>query len=56
MKHKVIIEINGVRHRLVRGRYVKDYCEKCSLEKECASIIGSPCLHVFDYFVKEECK
>lgn len=54
MKPKVIIEINGVRHYMVRGRNNVDPCSKCSLEKHCTKIIGSPCLSPYDYFKKVE--
>jgi len=54
MRTKVIVEINGVRHYMIRGRNNADPCFKCSLEKYCNKIIGSPCLSLFDYFKKVE--
>lgn len=37
MKPKIIVEINGVRHRLVFHRkFEKSCCECCSLDKYCA--------------------
>lgn len=52
MKTKVIVEINGVRHKMVHSR-VKDVCHACSLNKLCANKIGSPCLNRDDHFVLE---
>ena len=54
MKHKVILEIDGIRHRMVRGRKNAEPCSKCSLEKQCTNIVGSPCLSLYEYFKKEE--
>ncbi len=54
MRAKVIVEINGVRHRMIRGRNNVDPCSKCSLEKYCTKIVGSPCLGSYDYFKKVE--
>lgn len=54
MKHKVIVEIDGIRHRMFRGRNNVDPCSKCSLEKHCTKIVGSPCLSPYDCFKKEE--
>lgn len=54
MKPKVIVEINGTRHRMIKGRKHVDPCSKCSLEKYCTKIVGSPCLGSYDYFKKME--
>ena len=34
MKHKIILEIDGVRHKLIKTR-VDNPCAKCSLERIC---------------------
>lgn len=34
MKHKVIVEIDGVRHKLIKTRAVH-ICKSCSLSKMC---------------------
>ena len=55
--NKIVIEINGERHRLVRGRKTKktsSICAKCSLQRYCTKIIGSVCNDNYDYFVKEK--
>lgn len=52
MKMKVIVEIDGVRHKMVNNR-VPDVCGACSLFKICSSKIGSPCLNRDDHFVLE---
>ncbi len=52
---KVVVEIDGVRHRMVKGRTPRDCCQKCSLRKACCKKIGSPCLgDKYDYFVLEK--
>ena len=52
---KIIFEIDGERHRLVRGKaFVGNMCSKCSLADLCTEVVGSPCLHSWDYFVKEK--
>lgn len=44
MKHKVIVEIDGVRHIMISVKwYGEEPCLFCSLRKECPNIIGSPC-------------
>lgn len=44
MKHKVIVEIDGIRHKMVSAKSsVEEPCIICSLRKECTSIMGSPC-------------
>lgn len=55
--NKIVIEINRERHRLVIGRKTKktsSNCSKCSLQRYCTKIIGSPCNGCYDYFVKEK--
>lgn len=47
---KVIVEIDGVRHKMVKNK-VKDPCNACSLSKLCANKIGSPCLGGNDHFI-----
>lgn len=47
---KIIVEIDGIRHRLVHGRNKKSPCYDCSLERVCSKYIGSPCLRAGDYF------
>lgn len=55
MKHKVILEIDGIRHRLVHGRNKKGDCYNyCSLERVCSKYIGSPCLRAGEYFKLEK--
>lgn len=52
---KVILEIDGIRHRLVHGRNKKGDCYNyCSLERVCSKYIGSPCLRACDYFKLEK--
>ena len=34
MKNKIVLEINGVRHKLIKTK-VKDPCKKCSLDHAC---------------------
>lgn len=36
MKHKIILEIDGVRHKLIKTK-AKDPCKKCSLESICTN-------------------
>ena len=50
---KVIVEINGVRHKMVKGK-VKDTCFACSLNKLCSEKIGSPCLGANDHLILEK--
>lgn len=55
--NKIVCEIHRERHRLVRGRKPKkasSICSKCSLQRYCTKIIGSPCIGNYDYFVKEK--
>lgn len=54
MKAKVIVEIDGIRHRLVHGRDKTSPCYRCSLEHVCSKYIGSPCLRGGDYFKLEK--
>lgn len=49
---KVIVEIDGVRHKMVKNK-VKDPCNACSLSKLCTKKIGSPCLGGNDHFILE---
>lgn len=56
MKHKVVIEIDGIRHRPVSSRKIKNACSVCSLAKFCPDIIGSPCCSVINYFKLEKSK
>ena len=49
---KVIVEINGVRHKMVHNR-VNDVCDECSLIEFCTRKIGSPCLNRDDHFILE---
>lgn len=51
---KIIVEIDGERHRMVRGKVSGKTCSKCSLADLCSEVVGSPCLHSWDYFVKEK--
>jgi hypothetical protein len=41
MKHNVILEIDGVRHKLIKGKEVANPCSKCSLEQICCKGIFS---------------
>lgn len=52
---KIIVEINGERHRHVKSRKVQDLCAICSIEKYCSKNIGSPCLTEY-YFKREKTK
>lgn len=52
---KVIVEINGVRHKMVNSR-VKDVCSACSLNELCSNKIGSPCYNRYEHFVLESKK
>ena len=36
MKNKIVLEIDGVRHKLIKTK-VKDPCKKCSLEDVCTN-------------------
>lgn len=57
MKHKVIVEINGVRHKLIKTRSGRP-CEKCSLNTfkseicTCGNIIHAPCIRFNTHFRK----
>lgn len=51
---KAIVEIDGIRHRLVHGRDKTSLCYRCSLERVCSKYIGSPCLRGGDYFKLEK--
>ena len=52
---KIIIEIDGKRHRMVRGKVSGDMCSKCSLANGlCTKVMDPPCLNSLDYFVKEK--
>lgn len=53
---KIIIEIDGKRHRMVRGKVSGDMCSKCSLADLCTEVVGSPCLDSLDYFVIDKQK
>lgn len=53
----IVIEINGVRHKLFRGKRPKDgtfVCDKCSIKKLCRKCIGICCVGIYSYFKKEE--
>lgn len=49
----VIIEIDGVRHKLV-NKENPNVCDICSIGEWCDTIINSPCKGVWQYF--EKCK
>lgn len=53
---KIIVEIDGKRHRLVKSRKGGNLCEICSIEMYCTKNIGSPCLDSGDYFKHEKTK
>jgi hypothetical protein len=54
MKHKIVLEINGVRHKLIKSRTKSgiDVCEKCSICKECKKTVDGACLNLNEYFRK----
>jgi len=52
-KHKIIVEIDGVRHKMVETAIGGDLCKKCSITNECKNLIGIPCVGVRTYFKKE---
>ena len=55
MKHKVIVEIDGQRHKLSKiTKKGVNPCEKCSIEVYCGKVIGSPCLQANEHFVLEK--
>lgn len=35
MKHKIILEIDGVRHKLIKGKASSEVCNKCSVQDIC---------------------
>lgn len=49
MKHKIVLEIDGIRYKLIETRSVRP-CEKCSLNTfksgicTCGNIIHAPCI------------
>lgn len=49
----IIIEIDGVRHKMVKAKEGTDCCQRCSIRKECKcmGIIGVPCFGK-NYFKK----
>ena len=49
---KVIVEIDGVRHKAVKNK-AKNPCRICSLNRLCANKIGSPCIDGIDHFILE---
>lgn len=51
---KVIVEIDGVRHKMVRTRKRSDTCVNCSLEKVCTYVVDSACLS--GYYRFRKCK
>lgn len=53
-KHKIVVEIDGVRHRMVNSRLGGNLCDKCSISNECGKIIDTPCFGVRSYFKKEK--
>lgn len=52
----LVIEVDGVRHRCVKGSPGGDSCVKCSLQTICSNLeLGDRFCHTsFDYFVKEQ--
>ena len=38
MKHSIILEIDGVRHKLIKGKNSSDVCNKCSIHDICRNI------------------
>lgn len=52
----VIVEINGVRHKLVKTRCSGNVCSQCSLEGFCPDIIATPCVGMNTRFMKERKK
>jgi len=45
MKRKIIIEIDGVRHKIVKLPTMTPYpCETCSLQKECEDSFEILCM------------
>jgi len=54
MKPKVIVEINGIRHKMVKSRVGGDLCKRCSLFSECNNTISNPCIGVNTYFMRDK--
>lgn len=54
MKAKVILEINGKRHRMVRGRNSIGCCTKCSIEKQHPDIEAIKAIEDHAYFAGSE--
>ena len=56
MKHKIVIEIDGIRHKGTSNcpKDWKNVCKYCSLEKYCPDIIGSPCNTTINHFILEK--
>lgn len=52
-RKKIILEIDGVRHKMVRSK-VADPCKACSLNKFCINSVGSPCIGEYDHFILEK--
>lgn len=52
---KIIVEIDGVRHKMVKYR-AKNPCDVCSLSGLCANKIGYPCLDGNTHFILESKK
>lgn len=57
MKHKIIVEIDGVRHKLIKTKTkVEDPCDKCSILNVCRKIVSGfmPC--TLDLTCYRKCK
>ena len=52
----VVVEINGVRHEMVKTRNGGDLCKRCSIESECKHEIDTHCIGMNSYFRKERKK
>lgn len=48
---RVIVEINGFRHRMVKTKCGGDLCKKCSLQPYCPDTIDRPCVGMNTRFV-----
>ena len=50
---KIVFEIDGERHKMVRTRKNTDSCCVCSLREYCKTYLGNPCYGNKNHFIKE---
>jgi hypothetical protein len=51
----VIVEIDGIRHKLVKTK-CSDVCETCSIQGACNVVISTPCMKMKEHFILERRK